>query len=162
MVRYHMNKKECEITDQVVILEILRQGKFAVLSLCRSNEPYVVTLNYGFDKERNALYFHTAAKGLKIDFIGENSHACGTVIQDRGYRLGQCSHAYRSVVFWGTLSVVEEMEEKKYGMDVLLHHLEEDPGAVRERLLKDDLVYEQRDLAILRLDIEEITGKQGD
>lgn len=162
MVKYHMNKKENEIKNRQELIEIISRGKYTTLSLCRGNEPYIITLNYGFDREKNSLFFHTSREGLKIDFIRQNPYACGTIIEDKGYKMGECDHAYRSVVFWGTLTIVEDLQEKKQGMDVLLHHLEENPDEIRERLLKDDRVYEQRNLAILKLDIQEITGKQGE
>jgi len=161
MTTYHMNKKDCSVSDQHVLMEILAAGKYTMLSLCRGTEPYVVTMNYGFDREKNALYFHTSEKGLKMEFIKENPRVCGTVIEDRGYMMGKCDHAYRSVVFWGNLVPVEEMAEKKHGMDVLLHHLEDNPAPLKERLLKDDRIYTKRNMAVLRLDITEITGKQG-
>ncbi len=156
-----MNKKENEITGQQELKEIISRGKFATLSLCRHNEPYILTMNYGFDKGKNALYFHTSQKGLKMDFIHRNPNVCGTIIEDLGYKMGECDHAYRSVVFWGMLHVVEELEEKKEGMEILLSHLEENPEEIRTRLLKDDRVYEKRNMAVLRLDIHEISGKQG-
>lgn len=161
MAKYHMNKQEKEITNREELLAIIKRGKYTTLSLCRDNEPYIVTLNYGFNQEKLALYFHTSAKGLKIDFIKQNPNVCGTIIEDTGYKMGKCDHAYRSVVFWGTMRMLEEMEEKKYGMDILLHHLEKEPAEVRQRLLADDAVYERRNLAILRLDIYEMTGKAG-
>ncbi|MGB8657101.1 MAG: pyridoxamine 5'-phosphate oxidase family protein [Candidatus Zixiibacteriota bacterium] len=159
MAKYHMNKKESEIKDKHLLTEILRQGKYAVISMCRDNEPYIVTLSYGYDKHKNALYFHCAPKGLKIDFIQRNPNVCGTVIEDRGYVMNECKHAYRSVVFWGEMVVVEDLEEKKHGIDVLLNHLEDDPALVKKESLKD----ERRLLTtgILKLNIEELTGKDG-
>ena len=158
MVKYHLNKKEREISDKKELLDILERGKYAAIAMCRGNEPYVATLNYGFDRGKNALYFHTTQRGLKIEFIRENPLVCATVVEDRGYKMGKCSHAYRSVVFWGKMSAVDDITEKKHGLDVLLHHLEENPDEVKERLLKDETRY--RDVTILRLDIFDITGKK--
>ncbi|MHC4598332.1 MAG: pyridoxamine 5'-phosphate oxidase family protein [Planctomycetota bacterium] len=159
MAKYHMRRKEQEITDESALEEVLRTGKFAVFALCRGDEPYVVTLSYGLDVERKALYMHCAKKGLKIDILRENSAACGTVIEDLGYRKGECEQGYRSVVLRGEMTVVEALEEKKHALEVLLGHLEDDPGPIRERNLKDDKAYEG--VGILRFDIAEITGKAG-
>lgn len=159
MAKYHMNKEEREITDRDELVDVLKKGRFTTVSMCRDGEPYLVTLNYGFDAARNALYFHSAVKGLKIDFIRGNPRVCATVVEDRGYLMNECAHAYRSVVFWGKMTNVEEMEEKMHGMEVLLNHLEDNPDVVRERTLRDDQAY--TNLGVLRLDIEEISGKQG-
>jgi nitroimidazol reductase NimA-like FMN-containing flavoprotein (pyridoxamine 5'-phosphate oxidase superfamily) len=159
MAKYHMNKQEREIHDSAEMRRILQQGKYAVLSLCRANEPYIVTLSYGYDQSNNALYFHTSLKGLKLEFIMANSSVCGTVVEDRGYLKNECAHAYRSVVFWGTISIVKDLEEKKRGLDVLLSHLEECPDPIRKRNFPSDESY--RNVCVLRLDIREISGKGG-
>lgn len=158
MRKYHMNKKEREITDPSQLIEILKQGKFTVISMCRDNEPYIVTLSYGYDAAKNALYIHCAPKGLKIDFIKQNPNVCATVIEDRGYVMNDCKHAYRSVVFWGEMFLVEDIEEKKHGIDVLLAHLESDPDSARKRFIKSEQRY--HDTTILRLDLKELTGKR--
>ena len=159
MLKYHMNRKEKEITDSVVLNEIVKQGKYVTIAMCRAKEPYIVALNYGYDENKNALYFHCSLKGLKLDFIKHNPAVCATVIEDRGYKMGDCSQAYRSVVFWGKMHIIEDLEEKKHGINILLNHLEDNPDEIRERSLKSDDVY--KEVGILRLDITEISGKQG-
>lgn len=123
-----MKKKEREITDKNTIIEILKNGKFATISMCRANEPYIVTLSYGFDLKRNSLYFHSTKEGLKVEFLRENSNVCGTVVDDLGYIMNDCSHKYRSIVFWGKMATVEDLEDKKYGFNIILNHLEDNPG----------------------------------
>jgi nitroimidazol reductase NimA-like FMN-containing flavoprotein (pyridoxamine 5'-phosphate oxidase superfamily) len=153
-----MNRQEKEITDPAEINEILRHGKFTTLGLCRDGEPYVVTLSYGLDSAKNALYFHCAQKGLKLDFIRANSKVCATVIDDRGYVQGDCSHKFRSVVIWGEMTIVEDLTEKEHAIHVMQAHLEADPEAVRR---KTPVTAERlRNTTILRLDIHEVTGKK--
>ncbi|HYE81785.1 MAG TPA: pyridoxamine 5'-phosphate oxidase family protein [Clostridia bacterium] len=159
MMKYHMRKSEREIKGKDEITNILKNGKYAVISMCRNNEPYIVTLSYGYDESRNSLYFHSAKAGLKIDFIKENPKVCATVIIDGGYLNGECEHKYASVVFWGDMYVVDKLEEKKHALVTMIDQLEEMPEPVKARLLKNDGVYEG--VGILRLDISEITGKKG-
>lgn len=159
MIKYHMRKIEREISDAEELANILKTGKYAVISMCRNNEPYIVTLSYGYDEHRNSLYFHSAKAGLKIDFLKENPKVCATIIVDGGYLTGECEHKYASVVFWGNMYMVDDLEEKKNALVTLIDHLEEIPEPVKARLLKNDNVYEG--VGILRLDIGEITGKKG-
>lgn len=159
MTKYHMFKKEKEITDVEVLFDVLKKGKFASIALSEKNKPYIVTMNYGYDAEKQALYFHCALKGLKLEILSQNPRVCATVMEDHGYKMDECSHAYRSIVFWGTLKVVQELEEKKYGMEVMFRHLETNPDPIRERNFKTERDYSK--VNILRLNIEEITGKQG-
>lgn len=159
MTKYHMYKKEKEITDVDVFYDVLKKGTFAIIALSENDRPYIVTMNYGYDEGKNALYFHCALKGLKLNILSQNPNVCATVLEDLGYKADECSHAYRTIVFRGTLCVVRELEEKKYGMEVLFHHLEANPDPIRERNFKTEGDYSK--VNILRLDIEEITGKQG-
>jgi nitroimidazol reductase NimA-like FMN-containing flavoprotein (pyridoxamine 5'-phosphate oxidase superfamily) len=155
--KYHVRRKEKEIKDKEELVEVLKGGKYAVISLSKENEPYIITLSYGYDEVNNALYFHCSKEGQKIDFIKANPYVCGTVIEDNGYE-GGCGQTYRSVVFRGKMNIVEELEEKKSGFNVLLNQLENDPIATKNKFLKKDETYENS--GMLRLDIEYITGKE--
>lgn len=156
---YHVRRKEKEISGADEMREILASGRLAAVALCREGEPYIVTMNYGWDADNKTLYFHCAHEGMKIDFIRANDRACATVVEDHGYRHGECDHAYRSVVIRGPIGIVEELEEKKHGLKVLLGHQEKEPEPVRERTLPDDESYGK--LSVLRIRIESITGKKG-
>jgi nitroimidazol reductase NimA-like FMN-containing flavoprotein (pyridoxamine 5'-phosphate oxidase superfamily) len=153
------NRSDREILSSKEINSIITNGKFSTISMCRNNEPYLVTLSYGFDNDNNALYFHCANQGLKIDFIIKNPSVCATVIEDGGYIAGECAHAYKSVVIWGEMHVVQSLEEKKHGMLTLLKHLEEKPWVRKEKMLKSEKAYST--MNILRLDIMQIKGKAG-
>ncbi len=160
MRKYHLhNRPNREITDKSEINRILIEGKFAVISMCRENEPYIVTLSYGYDSENETLYFHCAKKGLKLDFLSSNKNVCATVIKDKGYVIDECEHEYESVVFWGDMQIVEELREKKHGMRILLHHLEDKDAVIKDKLLKSDDYYSK--MEILKLKIEQIHGKAG-
>ena len=152
-----MQKKEREILDKRIYLEIMKNGKFSTISMCRNDEPYIVTLSYGFDAINNCLYFHSAQKGLKIEFLKENQKVCGTILEDLGYVNGECSHKYRSIVFWGDMTIVEDLDEKKHAFDVMLKHLEDNPSKLKERFFKNEESY--NNTCLLKLEINLITGK---
>jgi nitroimidazol reductase NimA-like FMN-containing flavoprotein (pyridoxamine 5'-phosphate oxidase superfamily) len=152
-----MQKKEREILDKRIYKEIMKNGKFSTISMCRNDEPYIVTLNYGFDAINNNLYFHSAQKGLKLEFLKENQKVCGTIIEDLGYVNDDCSHKYRSIVFWGDMTIVENLDEKKHAFDIILNHLEDNPSKLKKKFLKSEQSYENT--CLLKLDINLITGK---
>ena len=157
MQDYHMRKKEREITDKNKIAQIMKHGKYVTISMCRMNKPYITTLSYGFDEEQNCLYIHSANMGLKLDILKENPNVCSTIIEDLGYIMSVCSHKYRSIVFWGTMELILDLEEKKHGFNVILNHLEENPSKMKRKLLKNEKSYV--DTCIMRLDIKKVTGK---
>ncbi len=157
MPKYHMHKHEREITNENELIEVLQNGKFTTIAMCRDNEPYIVTLSYGYDKNNNALYFHAALKGLKLEFIKHNPSVCGTVIEDLGYVEDECEQHFRSVVFRGKISIIGNLDDKKHGLDILLDHLEKNPDPIKIRNIKNDDSYNK--ITMLKFEITEITGK---
>jgi nitroimidazol reductase NimA-like FMN-containing flavoprotein (pyridoxamine 5'-phosphate oxidase superfamily) len=158
-MKYHLRRAEREIKDTGIIEEILRTGKYAIISLCRNNEPYVVTLSYGYDAENKVIYFHSAKNGLKIDFIKSNPEACLTIFKDNGYIQNECAHSYRSVIIRGRMELVENESEKRKGIEIMINQLENNPDIVKSRLDAKKEIYEN--MQVLKLKISEITAKEG-
>lgn len=157
-MRYHMQRKEREITSMESIHSILRNGKYMVLALSNQGMPYTVAMSYGYDEDENVCYFHGAKKGRKIDYIRANPRVCGIVIQDRGYIDGECSHAYRSVVVEGTMELVRDVNEKSQALTKMFLHLEEHPENLIKRFEGNtDAI---SGLTVLKLKIVSLTGKQ--
>jgi len=160
MQNYHLkNRPSRELTSEAEIQKILRNGKYSVISMCRDNEPYIVTLSYGYEPETNTLYFHCAKQGLKLDFIAINPTVCATIIEDGGYIQNECEHRYTTAVFWGHMSVISDPEEKKHAMSILLNHLETSPDVIQRMILKSDDAYSR--MEILKLEITQIHAKSG-
>ena len=153
-----MRRKEKEIARREELNSILANGKYTTIAMCNEDEPYLVTLSYGFDPQDDALYFHCAQEGQKPDFICKNPEVCGTVIEDRGYRMGECEQSYRSVVFRGRMSVVSDLRGKKHGLEVLFNHLENDPSPLKGKYLTDEEALKK--VCVLRLSIFRMTGKE--
>lgn len=156
--KYHLTRKDKEITDRNKIEELLRGCRLAFISICSAGEPYIVTMNYGYDPDHRALYFHCALKGHKLEIIRENPAACVFIFHDNGYVDGKCEHKYQSLVIRGNLAIVDTFEEKKYGIDILMDHQESDSEDVRKRNFKEDTDYDIFNM--IRFDIEDITGKE--
>jgi nitroimidazol reductase NimA-like FMN-containing flavoprotein (pyridoxamine 5'-phosphate oxidase superfamily) len=158
-MKYHMRRIERQLKDWPAIEEVLRKGRYAILALCRDNEPYVVTLSYGYESATRSLYFHCAKDGLKTQFITANPSVCATIIQDNGYIQNECGHAYRSVVVRGKIEVLSSEADKKKAVDVMLDHLEEKPEIMRAKLPGKTASFNA--MRAWRLVIEEITAKEG-
>jgi len=159
MSNFHPRRTDREITDDNEIKSIVRNGKYASIAMASHNEPYIVTLNYGYDEAAGCLYFHCALKGHKLDMLMANTRVCATVIEDGGYVPDQCEHVYASVVIRGEMTLVDSLEEKIHGLEVLLRHLEEQPDPIRERNIQSDTSYNR--VGILRLSIIHLSGKKG-
>ena len=156
MVKYHMRRTDRDLAAEADIADALRQGKNAIIAMCRQEEPYIVTLSYGYDEGRKALYFHCAQDGLKMDFIKANPNVCATVFEDDGFVAGRCKYRYRSLVIRGRMSIVDSADERRSGMDTVMRQFKYETEPAEHAAINEALAR----ITVLRLDIEEITGKR--
>jgi len=155
---YHVKRSDREIKDKHELISILERGKYAVIGLASGNEPYVVTLSYGYDKDSEALFFHCGKEGQKIDFIKANPCACATVIDDNGFDADSCDHSYRSVVIRGKIRFINDMNEVDRAVKLLISQIEKSNASrFLDRLKQQNKNY--NGMQVLKLSIESITGK---
>jgi len=157
---YHVRRKDRAIADPLEVDAIIRSGRYCAIALVDGEEPYVVTMSYGYDDSANRLYFHVANEGHKLDIIGRNPRACATIVQEDGYTAGTCEHPYKSVVLRGAMRVVEDAEEQRRALRVLVGHQEDEPAEYwASRGLDEERHYSR--FTALAFEIEHITAKQG-
>ncbi len=135
MADYHFHHPEKMFTDRSELTEIILGQRLMTLALVKDGEPYLVTLNYGFDPQRLCFYFHGAEEGKKLAFVRANPRVWGQVIEDHGYVTGKCDHAYRSVHFSGEITFLEDEGEKREALALMIRQMEPDPEPLLQRLL---------------------------
>jgi nitroimidazol reductase NimA-like FMN-containing flavoprotein (pyridoxamine 5'-phosphate oxidase superfamily) len=158
MTEFHaLRRKEKEIKDPAELKAVLAAAKYVTVAMCRGDEPYLVTLSHGYDEKRNALYFHCAREGKKIEILAANDRVWGQALLDRGYVDGRCDHLFTSVQFHGRVSFVEEEAEKRHALAVMIRQLESDPGKVEGHQVNDASVAK---VHIGRIDLDYLSGKK--
>ena len=121
-----ITKREREITDPEKIRRILDTAIFLHLGLVDEDEPYVVPMNYGYTMEDGnlTLYLHSATIGRKLDLIRKNPKVffCAEcdVVPFEGTLPCQYGTVYSSVMGRGIAEIVEDVEEKKSAMTILM------------------------------------------
>ena len=152
-----MTKRERQVTDPEQILEILDKGKVLHLGLCVDNEPYVVPMNYGYTMENGklAVYLHSAVRGKKLDMIGANPKVFFAIDCDRqpfdGVKPCQYGMVYSSLMGKGIARIVEDVEEKKQAMSILMK-----TQTGKDFTFDDKLV---SIVTVIRIDVQEYTAK---
>jgi hypothetical protein len=157
MKSWHTRHPDKAITDPAELAAVVVGQKFLTLALCAENRPYLVTISHVFDPSRNCFYFHCSPVGRKIDIIRANPRVYGQVLEDRGYKAGECDHTYRTVQFDGTAEVVTDPDEKLVALRRLIEFLEPDPDPVKERNLKAARL---DSIAIVRVAVTGWSGKK--
>ncbi|MGA3207732.1 MAG: pyridoxamine 5'-phosphate oxidase family protein [Syntrophales bacterium] len=149
-----MRRSEREIKERVVIDAIIRQCLVCRLGLSDGIEPYIVPLCFGYDGE--ALYFHSAPEGRKIDILRMNSRVCFEFDIPEGMREAEqgCRWGinYRSVIGFGTAEIVNDQEDKKKALGIVLAQYSD-----KEYIFPDDVVTKT---AVIKVVIAHVTGKQ--
>lgn len=154
---YHLRLADHALSSEGM-LEVIRGQKYMTLAFCRDGEPYLATVSYGYDPAERCFYLHCAAQGKKIDYLKANPIVWGQVLEDRGYLAGRCDHAYRTVQFRGRAEFVDDLEEKRRALTLMIERLEPDPEPVKARLLVEARVSK---VTIVRVRVLEMTGKHG-
>ncbi|MBN1486151.1 MAG: pyridoxamine 5'-phosphate oxidase family protein, partial [Anaerolineae bacterium] len=127
MSPYHLRRSEKEIKDEYKLLRIIQGQQFMTLAMAYNDEPYLVTLNYGFDAEEQCFYFHCAHEGKKRDYLARNPIVWGQILEDHGYVATECEHAFRSVHFRGQVTFLEAEDDKRIALELMIDQLEPDP-----------------------------------
>ena len=152
-----IRRKEKAVDDQGEQRRILEQAQYITIAMCQQNEPYLVTLSHGYDKEKNILYFHCASEGKKIDILRKNNIVWGQALLDQGYVQGKCSHLWAMVMFRGIVTFITDADEKRHALETMIKHLEDHPEPVmKKQITKKSL----NQITIGRIAIEYMSGKQ--
>ena len=152
-----MTKRERQVTDKNQILRILDAAKVLHLGLAVDNEPYVVPMNYGYTEEdgKLVLYLHSALQGRKLDMIRENPRVFFELECDQapfeGEKPCQYGLVYSSVMGRGIAGIVEDVEEKKKAMAILMKTQTQKEFSFDDKLVSI--------VAVIRIDVAEYTAK---
>jgi nitroimidazol reductase NimA-like FMN-containing flavoprotein (pyridoxamine 5'-phosphate oxidase superfamily) len=152
-----MRRADKEIKDPDEIKRVLKGTQYMTLAMTRDGEPYLVSLSHGYDEERNALYFHSAPEGKKLDYLRASPHVWGQVVVDRGYAKGECTHRYATVMFRGSVRFLESLDEKRRALRTMINQLDPDSEPLLKRQLDSDRL---KTTVVGEIRLEEVTGKK--
>ena len=152
---FHVRRKDREITDSDMLKRVLKSTKYVTVALCMDNTPYLVSLSHGYDEAQNCVYFHCADEGKKIVYMKANSNVWGQAVLDYGVT-DECDYAYTCVHFKGKISLIEDLGEKRHGMEVMVSQLSDNPEVKLAKIKPAKLAK----TTMGRIDISYMTGKK--
>ena len=121
-----MTRREQQVTDINEIIEILDKSKVVHVGMIDGDEPYVVPMNYGYILEdgKPVIYLHGARRGRKIDAIKANPKVfyemCCDITPFEGEVACKYGITYASIMGRGLATLVEDVEEKKKALSILM------------------------------------------
>lgn len=157
MMKKGMTRRERQVTDLNEIIKILDKCKFLHLGLVDGDEPYVVPMNYGYtmEDEKLTIYLHGATAGRKLDLMRANPKVffemdCDVTMFE-GVKPCQYGNIYSSIMGRGRAQIVEDVEEKKKGLSILMKTQTGKDFTFDDRLVSA--------VSVIRIEVLEYTAK---
>jgi uncharacterized protein len=149
-----MRRLDHEISDRSEMESVLKEAEVCRLGCADDGRPYLVPLSFGY--REGTIYIHSAPEGEKIDILKKNPDCCievdicsAVVRAEKPCRWGM---RYRSVICRGRAYFITDPDEKKAGLTCIMEHYGAGPYIFPEKELQN--------VCVIRIDIEEMTGKQ--
>lgn len=147
------NKQQLSTEESI---EILKRNSSGVLAVFGDNGyPYAVPLSYIYHD--NTIFFHGASTGHKLDAIHQNEKFSFCVIDKDDVIPEKLTTAYRSVIAFGRAHILNEENEIRVAAQMLGQKYS--PGL--DEMIEKEIETYMHHMAVVRLDIEHITGKIG-
>jgi len=150
-----MRKARQEITDELILKEILSGAILCRVAMMDGDLPYIIPFNYGY--RDGCLYIHSAPEGKKIDLLGKNKQVCfeveDTIEIIKGEQACDWITRYRSVVGYGKVEILSDEASKQQGLEVIMAQ----HGAPE---LVEFNAKNMKRMVILKITITSMTGKQ--
>ncbi len=150
-----MRRNDKAITDPKEIDRILARASVCRIAMADGDEPYVVPVLFAMDGE--ALLFHSAPSGRKMDILRKNNRICFEVDMPGGLveRQTFCSWGmkYKSVIGFGRASFIDAPQEKERALAILVKKYSgEDTFSCAPEALGD--------VQVIAVRIESVSGKK--
>lgn len=162
-----MRRQEFEVKDAEQCEQFLRERDDGVLTFVGADGwPKAVPLNFVY--HNGAVYFHGSKKGEKMSGLAEDPRAEFVVYQAHAFIPSYFSDPYlacpatvyfRSVRIRGTVSQVEDAEEKASALGALLAGMQSEGRHAPIDAADPKYEASLRGVAVMRLDIAAMTGK---
>ena len=147
-----MHKKSRELFENDII-DILNNSEYGVLaSVDDYGYPYATPLSYVYYD--NAIYFHSAQYGHKLDNIANNSKVSFCIVCDTEVIPEKFTTNYKSVIAFGTASWVIGTAKD----DALLRIIKKYSPNIKEEG-KEYIDKAKSSTTVIKIQIEHITGK---
>lgn len=150
-----MRRKRQQLTEEECV-EILKRNTSGVLAVCGDDGyPYAVPLSYVYDGD--ALYFHCAKTGHKLDAIKTCSKASFCIV-DRDHVVPEkyTTH-FRSVILFGRARILEQEKEIRSAIEKLaIKYHPNDSKANRDAAIERERIA----MCMVKIEIEHMTGKE--
>jgi nitroimidazol reductase NimA-like FMN-containing flavoprotein (pyridoxamine 5'-phosphate oxidase superfamily) len=159
----YVRRRDRNVEDEAWIIDFLQRGAIGVLATVDDGQPFINSNLYVYDDARDCIYMHTAKHGrTRTNLDQPEARVCFSIME-----IGRLLPAptaknfsveYAGVVVFGTGCVIEDPDEAKHALQILMDkyaaHLTVDSDYAAPTY--DDL----KTTAVYRINIESWSGKK--
>lgn len=145
-------KQALSLSDCQNILETELRGVLSINNL--DDYPYGIPLNHYYDKDNNRLYFHSSKFGYKIESMKKNNKCSYNVIKQIGLSDNNWSYIYHSVIIFGKIHFVNDIEEIERISRLLSYKFTSDNNYIDNEINKS-----LKDTCMFYIEILDMNGK---
>lgn len=145
-----MRRTDRQRIDAAFYDEVFQKATELFLAINDGKYPYCIPLN--FARMNNKIYIHSALEGKKLDLLRQNGHVAFSMAVDMEIDRAKSTTYFKSVCGHGTAVIVDDKAEKGAALDAIsLRYASNCPRPGTEANINS--------VAIIRIDIEELSGK---
>jgi hypothetical protein len=153
-----MRRADREITDEKVINNFIQNESIIRIAFYDEGDIYIVPVNYGhcLEEGKHIFYFHGAKAGRKYE-LSFRTPSVGFEI-DGDFKILEAESAcdysakFQSVIGTGRLSVVEDIDYKIKGLNILMEQITGQPTWEYDSKMVDGV-------AVFRLEVDKLSCK---
>lgn len=148
-----MRRKDRQMSEAFA-WEVVDKCEYAFLAMsAEDGAPYGLPVT--IVRSGNAVYFHSAMEGRKIDCLRREPRVCLTCVGDTQIQQNRFTTLFESAVAFGTASEVTDDAEKIEALRILCQRHTPDHMAGFDAAIRASL----KRTAVWKITVEEITGK---
>lgn len=143
--------------DQELVETIIKSCDICYIGVTGKDlVPYVLPMNFGYHNQ--TIYLHSAPDGRVIRTLAENNNICITFSTDHElvFQNKEVACSYRmkskSVVAFGKVEFVEDMEQKRTALDIIMSQYTNLPFTYNDPAV--------RNVKIWKVEVDEISCKE--
>lgn len=150
------------VKDDEWIKGFLRNAAYGTLATADGDQPFLNINTFVYDDSRGVIYFHTALRGKTREIIVKNDKVCFGVAEMGRLLPAESalgfSVEYKSVIVFGRAEIVEDPDESRRGLDMLMakYFPKLKSGVDFSPITEHDL----KITSVYKIIIEEWSGKQ--
>lgn len=162
--RTHLRHTPRAVKDETWIKDFVTRAAWGVIATQYDGQPFATHNLYVYDEAKHAIYMHTAQVGRLRANVQSAEKVCFT-IGEMGRLLPhqqpvEFDVEYRSVVIFGNARLIEDQEEKRRALQLLLDKYA--PQLEVGRDYDEMPEYDLKRTSVFCIEIEEWTGKKNE